>query len=108
MNRKERRAAMARARTSKDVIAQADGDYRALAIHEAGHAVARVLAAEDFGRSREETIICIEVGGHSGITTTADGNINIPDATTWAPRLSLKTQLTLMEFSKRVMHLPRA
>jgi hypothetical protein len=87
MNRKERRAAMARVRSSKNVIGP-DGDFRALAIHEAGHAVARVLTAEDFGYSREDAVNCIEVGGHTGITTTADGHINIPDAITLAPRLS--------------------
>jgi hypothetical protein len=88
MNRKERRAAAAKARNAKNVIAQADDDHRVLAVHEAGHAVVRVLTAEDFGRSREEAVNCIEVGGHKGVTTTADGNINIPDAITLAPRLS--------------------
>jgi hypothetical protein len=35
---------------------------RVIAIHEAGHAVARVLAAEDFGLPAEKMISHIEVG----------------------------------------------
>jgi hypothetical protein len=49
MNRRRRRAAKA-----KGSIGKLD---RVVAIHEAGHAVARVLVAADFGWSPEETVL---------------------------------------------------
>lgn len=58
MNRNQRRAAKAKQRAIKL--------DRLTAVHEAGHAVARFLVADDFGRPLEEMIHYIEVGlGHA-------------------------------------------
>jgi uncharacterized protein (UPF0335 family) len=54
MNRSQRRAAKA-----KEKVVKLD---RVVAVHEAGHAVARFLVADDFGRPPEEMIGYIEVG----------------------------------------------
>jgi hypothetical protein len=54
MNRSQRRAAMAKEKVIKLA--------RLVAVHEAGHAVARFLVAADFGLPPEEMIHYIEVG----------------------------------------------
>jgi hypothetical protein len=43
------------------------GIDRVIAIHEAGHAVARILVAEEFGIPPAEMIVYIEVGSEQGI-----------------------------------------
>jgi hypothetical protein len=53
MNRAQRRAEKA--------ISKRQPLAKYLAIHEAGHAVARILTAEDFGRSADECVIRIDI-----------------------------------------------
>jgi hypothetical protein len=50
---------------------------RATAIHEAGHAVARVLTADDMGVSPEEAVTCIEVGAPRSHGVSSDGQADL-------------------------------
>ena len=59
MNRHQRRAAK-----TKHIDKKLDP---VIAIHEAGHAVARVLSAEDFGLPAEKMISHIEVGNRQNM-----------------------------------------
>jgi hypothetical protein len=86
MNRHQRRAAKANA------TVQSLG--RAVAAHEAGHAVARILVAADFGRPPEEMIGYIEVGLPPvvrGNFLNKSGMMN-PQATTFGPTFSAELQ----------------
>jgi hypothetical protein len=86
MNRHQRRAAKARGIDKKL--------NPVIAIHEAGHAVARVLSAEDFGLPVERMISRIEVGtaenlGKSHFDKSAT---LISQAVTYGPTLSAELQ----------------
>jgi hypothetical protein len=79
MNRSQRRAAKA-----KGNIRKLD---RVVAVHEAGHAVARFLVADDFGRPPEEMIRYIEVGlAHAAEDTP------VAQATTFGATFSTELQ----------------
>jgi hypothetical protein len=81
MNRHERRAAKAQSRT-----VEMD---RVVAVHEAGHAVARVLTASDLGLSSEEAISHIEVGIGNSMAESKDGKMQLmSQAVTFGPMLS--------------------
>jgi hypothetical protein len=70
MNRHERRAAQARAR-----YAAKNGDSHIVAVHEAGHAVAKVLAAGELGYSIHEAVECVEIGTEQLVGASPDGKV---------------------------------
>lgn len=85
MNRHERRAAKALGRTAEM--------SRVVAVHEAGHAVARVLTANDLGLSSETAISYIDVGTGNSIGESVDGTMQlISQAVTFGPMLSKDIQ----------------
>jgi hypothetical protein len=86
MNRQQRRAAKA-----KGSIEKLD---RVVAIHEAGHAVARVLVAADFGRPAEEMVAYIDIGMAQNVRHSHfDKSIKLTaQATTFGPTLSIELQ----------------
>ncbi len=86
MNRHQRRAAKAQGISKKlDPV---------VAIHEAGHAVARVLSAADFGRTAEEMISHIDVAtGESLGESFFDKSVTLKSqAVTYGPTLSSELQ----------------
>jgi hypothetical protein len=84
MNRHERRAAKAVARSAKI--------DRVVAVHEAGHAVARFLTAADLGFSTNDAISYIEVAPDA-VTQSVDKRMNFrTQATTFGPMLSKEIQ----------------
>jgi hypothetical protein len=82
MNRQHRRSLKAQARKV--------GLDRATAIHEAGHAVARVLTAEDMGLPPDEAVAYITIGErHIPRGTSIDGKMHLLSlATTYGPTFS--------------------
>jgi hypothetical protein len=86
MNRHQRRAAKA-----QSIGKQLDP---VIAIHEAGHAVARVLSAEDFGRPAEKMISYIEVGtGQNMGVSLFDKSVTFRcQAVIYGPTLSAELQ----------------
>jgi hypothetical protein len=90
MNRHERRAAKAAARSAK-----IDG---VVAVHEAGHAVARYLTAADLGFSTNDAISYIEVAPNTAMTKSVDKRMIFrTQATTFGPMLSKEIQETFKE-----------
>jgi hypothetical protein len=86
MNRHQRRAAKAQGIDKKlDPV---------IAIHEAGHAVARVLSAEDFGLPAEKMISHIDVGTAENLGKSHfDKSVTlISQAVTFGPTLSAELQ----------------
>jgi hypothetical protein len=86
MNRSQRRAARA-----KGSVGKLD---RVVAAHEAGHAVARILVADDFGLPPEKMISYIDVGLAQAV---GDSFFNksvtlVAQATTFGPKLSAELQ----------------
>jgi hypothetical protein len=81
-NRRERLAARA--------IARKRPTDRVVAVHEAGHAVGRVLTAEQLGYSLEDAIDRIDVGVASGgRSVSLDGRAKlISQAVTFGPKFS--------------------
>ena len=71
MNRRHRRAAASKARLATNRARKAPLD-RATAIHEAGHAVARILTARMMGWSPEQAVEYIEIGCTSPDRHSAD------------------------------------
>src|SRR5262245_51674362 len=62
---------------------------RATALHEAGHAVGRVLTAEAMGYKPEEAVVCIEIGISGSPMASLDGQVDlISAAKTDGPRFS--------------------
>jgi hypothetical protein len=86
MNRHQRRSAKAQG--------NARNLDRTIAIHEAGHAVARVLVAEDFGLPAEKMISYIDVGTAENLGDSFfDKSVTlISQATTYGPTLSTELQ----------------
>jgi hypothetical protein len=85
MNRHERRAAKATSRSAKI--------DRVVAVHEAGHAVARYLAAADLGFNTNDAISYIEVAPDAAVTKSVDKRMNVrTQATTFGPMLSKEIQ----------------
>jgi hypothetical protein len=86
MNRHQRRAAKPQGRN----VSKLD---RVVAIHEAGHAVARILTAHDLGFSPDQAITYIEVGSRENLGVSVDGRaILISQAVTIGPTLSANIQ----------------
>jgi len=82
MNRHDRRAAASKVRRTKL--------DRVTAVHEAGHAVARVLTADAMGFSAEEAVICIKMGATAephGVSAD-DRSYLVSAARTDGPRFS--------------------
>jgi hypothetical protein len=95
MNRHERRAAKARAR-------RATLD-RTTAVHEAGHAVARILTASDFGISEDIAVERIEIGSGSPMGESSDGHVKfISLATTYGPMLTAELQDVFSKFAASI------
>jgi hypothetical protein len=86
MNRHLRRAAKA-----KGSIRKLD---RVVAIHEAGHAVARVMVAADFGLPTEKMVSYIDVGTAQSVGQSYfDKSVKlVTQATTYGPTLSVDLQ----------------
>lgn len=92
MNRRERRTAG----VSKTVKLD-----RVIAVHEAGHAVARILAADRLGQPREKVISHIDVGPHS---STFSASKVLVQATTYGPTFSEDLQKV---FNRTVAEIPK-
>jgi hypothetical protein len=85
MNRHDKRATKATARSAKI--------DRVVAVHEAGHAVARFLTAADLGFSTNNAISYIEVAPDGAVTKSVDKRMNFRiQATTFGPMLSKEIQ----------------
>lgn len=98
MNRHQRRAAKAQNPAAKL--------ERVVAIHEAGHAVARVLVAEDFGLPTDKMISYIEVGTrqNQGTSFFDKSVVLTSQAVTFGPMLSSDLQAV---FSRSVAGVPK-
>jgi hypothetical protein len=84
MNRHERRAAKVRAR-----LAAKNSDLHIVAVHEAGHAVAKVLAAGELSYGIDEAIDRIEMGMADSLGRSGDGRmITISQGVTFGPMFS--------------------
>jgi len=96
MNRHQRRASKA-----QGIVKQLDP---VIAIHEAGHAVARVLSAEDFGLPAEKMISYIEVGTAENLGKSHfDKSVTLTSqAVTYGPMLSAELQATFSRVTKDV------
>jgi hypothetical protein len=85
MNRHQRRAAKAQVRSAKL--------SRVTAIHEAGHAVARVLTASDFGIAEADAVDHIRIGEADPYGQSRDGSAQLfSGAVTMGPMLSAQLQ----------------
>jgi hypothetical protein len=85
LNRHQRLSVKAKVKTSNI--------KRVVAIHEAGHAVARYLVAEDLGRTTDEAISYIDVSPESPVDQSIDGTMSLHlQATTYGPMLSTEIQ----------------
>jgi len=96
MNRHQRRAAKVKGIDKKlDPV---------IAIHEAGHAVARVLSAEDFGLPAEKMISYIEVGtGENLGKSHFDKSVTLTSqAVTFGPTLSAELQAVFNRVAKDI------
>ena len=73
-----------------------------LRIHEAGHAVARYLTAQDFGYTTNHSISYIEVAPATPVGRSVDGIMNLTlQATTYGPMLSKEIQEIAVEISPK-------
>jgi hypothetical protein len=86
MNRGQRRAAKAKEKVVKL--------NRVVAVHEAGHAVARILVADDFGLPPEKMISYIDVGLAQAVGNSFFNKSMrmVAQATTFGPILSAELQ----------------
>ena len=76
-----------------------------IAVHEAGHAVARYLTAEDFGIDVKAAITHIEIAGGTHLGASADGEMQfISQATTYGPQLTRELQEV---FHRETVNVPR-
>ena len=95
MNRRERRAAK--------VTARSENIDRVIAVHEAGHAVARFLTAGDLGFSADDAISYIEIAPDSAVTKSIDKRMYFRmQATTFGPMLSREIQEAFKEECTRL------
>jgi len=94
MNRQTRRAAKAMARhTPKRKY------HQIVAVHEAGHAVAKALAAPDFGYEVHEAVAYIDVGSQEPCGLTPDGKMILrSQGVTYGPLFSKEISLAAEEF----------
>jgi hypothetical protein len=99
MNRHERRAAKVRAR-----LVAKNGGSHIVAVHEAGHAIAKVLAAEELGYSINEAIDRIEIGVGETLGRSVDGRmITRSQAVTYGPTFSRDIDEASLEFTQSFM-----
>jgi len=85
MNRHERRAAKAQAKSAKL--------DRVVAVHEAGHAVGRILSAGDMGLNPTDAIAYIDIAPDTGPMTSFDKSVTLKSqATTFGPMISREIQ----------------
>jgi hypothetical protein len=95
MNRHVRRAAKAKGRRSLS-----SKHHRVAAIHEAGHAVAKVLAAAEMGYEVNDAISYIEMGVEAQGHMSADGKmLMFSEAVTFGPTLTKEIALAAAEFT---------
>jgi hypothetical protein len=96
MNRHQRRAAK-----TKHIDKKLDP---VIAIHEAGHAVARVLSAEDFGLPAEKMISHIEVGNRQnmGVSHFDKSVTTTCQATTYGPTFSAELHSVFIRITKDI------
>jgi hypothetical protein len=94
MNRHARRAARAMARHASNAK-----DHHLIAVHEAGHAVAKVLASGELGYAASEAIAYIEIGSARDGTVSADGKMLLrSQAVTFGPTFSREIADAAEEF----------
>ena len=99
MNRHDRRAAQAKARH-----AGKNGISQIVAVHEAGHAVAKVLAAGEFDYSINEAIKYIDIGTDESWGQSTDGRmITRSQAVTYGPTFSRDIDEASLEFTQSFM-----
>ena len=94
MNRHQRRAAQAKARN-----AGKSGTSRIVAVHEAGHAVAKVLAAGDLGYGFGQIISRIEMKPSDSWEKSVDGKaLTRTQAVTFGPKFSVDILIASNDF----------
>jgi hypothetical protein len=94
MNRHARRAAKAMARHTVK-----PKDHQIVAVHEAGHAVAKVMAARDFGYEVHEAVAYIDVGSQGPSDLTPDGKVILrSQGVIYGPIFSKEISLAAAEF----------
>jgi hypothetical protein len=94
MNRHDRRAAQARARHPGK-----NDTSRIVAVHEAGHAVAKVLAAGELGYSINEAINHIDMGTGESLRQSVDGKMMLrSQGVTFGPTFSKDINAASREF----------
>jgi hypothetical protein len=70
-----------------------------VAVHEAGHAVARVLAAGELGYGLDEVISCIDMGAQAERWENGQ-RVTCDQGSTWGPHLSKEMETASAEFQK--------
>ena len=94
MNRKDRRRAKALAGRSLDNDAR-----KVISIHEAGHAVAKVLAAGQLGCSISESILYVDMGSENDLHWSVDGTVALrSQGVTFGPMFSREITSSATEF----------
>lgn len=94
MNRQTRRAAKAMARHTVK-----SKDHQIVAVHEAGHAVAKMMAARHFGYEIHEAVEHIDVGSQGPGDLTSDGKmILLSQGVTYGPVFSKEISLAAAKF----------
>jgi hypothetical protein len=94
MNRHARRAAKTMARHTLK-----PKDHQIVAVHEAGHAVAKALAAPDFGYEVDEAVAYIDVGSQGPSWLASDGKMILrSQGVTYGPTFSKEISLAAEEF----------
>jgi hypothetical protein len=94
MNRHARRATKAMARHTLKPT-----DHQIVAVHEAGHVVAKVMAAPDFGYEADEAVAHIVIGSQGPGRLSPDGKMILrSQAVTYGPIFSKEISLAAAEF----------
>jgi hypothetical protein len=97
MKRHQSRAPEAEAKSAKI--------ERVVAIHEAGHAVARYLTADDFGHTTDHAISYIDLAPATPPLQSVDGTMSLTfQATTYGPMLSTEIQKVATRNFADIMH----
>jgi uncharacterized protein YjiS (DUF1127 family) len=95
MSRHERRAARAMARHANTA------KHHLVTVHEAGHAVAKVLASAELGYQASEAIAYIDIGSAPDGMVSADGKMLLrSQAVTFGPTFSREISAAAEEFEK--------
>jgi hypothetical protein len=94
MNRHDRRAAQAKAKHARK-----NGTSQIVAVHEAGHAVAKVLAAGELGYNINEAVKYIDVGTEESLHQSVDGKMMLrSQGVTFGPTFSRDINAASREF----------